>query len=85
MNKIILSFLKHLVNPVYVYLCSLRFAGFGGGPKSPYAINPERDESSFCAIRPAHMSSVVSFAVLIVISFSLPRVVIVISPCKSVR
>src|ERR1700681_4170398 len=62
--------------------------GFGGGPKSPYAINPERDESSFTASRPAHTSSLVSFAVLISynrLPSPLPLVVIVTSPCKSVR
>src|SRR5258708_31077991 len=62
--------------------------GFGGAPKSPYAIKPERDESSFIASRPAQMSSLVSFAALI--SYNLPEsprplVVIVTSPCRSVR
>src|SRR5690349_16017764 len=59
--------------------------GRGGGPKSPYAMNPERDESSFCAVRPAHASSVGCFAVVTAMSLAPPRVVSVISPCKSVR
>src|SRR5829696_3932232 len=67
------------------HFCSVFFGGRGGGPKSPYEMKPERDASSFCAVLPAHRSSVVSFAVLIDISLSLPRVLIVISPCKSVR
>src|SRR5258706_7744571 len=61
--------------------------GFGGGPKSPYAINPEREASSLPPSRPAQTSSLVSFAVLISYSLpvSLPLVISVISPCKSVR
>ena len=44
-----------------------------------------RAARSFCAVRPAHKSSVVSFAGVIFMSSVLPRVLIVSSPCKSVR
>jgi len=46
-------------------ICYLAVFTFGGGPKSPYAMKPERDESSFWAGRPAHRSLFVSLAVLI--------------------
>src|SRR5215203_1222168 len=62
----------HLCKSV-AHFCSV-FLGRGGGPKSPYAMKPERDESSFCAMRPVHISSGVSFVAVIFMSSVLPRV-----------
>jgi len=67
---------NHLLFTIHYLLAFV----FGGGPKSPYAMNPERVESSFWAMRPIQISLLASFAVLTTESFSLPLVVIVISP-----
>ena len=40
-NLLLNLFVFRFVPFVYYFFC------FGGGPKSPYAMKPERDESSF--------------------------------------